>query len=432
MPSPSESSSSALTSYQKRLFVLLSVATFFEGYDFMALAQLLPNLRVELGLGRSDGGWLVSFINIGTMLAYFLVRLADRWGRKRVLSITIIGYTLSSFCSGLAQGVVSFAICQMLARLFLIAEWAVAIVYAAEEFPAKRRGMVIGVIQSSASLGAIICSALVPLLLKTQWSWRSVYFLGSVPLLLVAIFRRRLRETERFSSLSHSTETERITVSAVHTEQSFFHILRTPYRNRVFVMALIWIMSYCGIGNVITFWKELALSARGMSDAEAGALISTAAVMGMPLTYFVGKVLDRIGRRKGAVLIMIGATLATIGSSSFDHRGVILSALTLCVITATGSQVVLNAFNAELFPTELRSSSFAWSNNLLGRIGMVTSPALVGILAERSGYVVALQSIAVFPLLALLLIVAMLPETRGRELEDTAQLGPVSVSEESP
>lgn len=434
MPSSSTPTSSALTSYQKRLFVLLSVATFFEGYDFMALAQLLPNLRVELGLGRSDGGWLVSFINIGTMLAYFLVRLADRWGRKRVLGITIIGYTISSFCSGLAQGVVSFAICQMLARLFLIAEWAVAIVYAAEEFPAKRRGMVIGVIQSSASLGAIICSALVPILLKTQWSWRSVYFLGSVPLLLIALFRRRLRETERFSSLSNSSESDQGTDSLSNGNQSFFHILRTPYRNRVFVMALIWIMSYCGIGNVITFWKELALSARGMSDAEAGVLISTAAVMGMPLTYFVGKVLDRIGRRKGAVLIMIGATLATIGSSSFDHRGVILSALTLCVITATGSQVVLNAFNAELFPTELRSSSFAWSNNLLGRIGMVTSPALVGILAERSGYVVALQAIAVFPLLALLLIVAMLPETRGRELEDTAQLSTsrVSASEESP
>jgi len=65
---------------------------------------------------------------------------------------------------------------------------------------------------------------------------------------------------------------------------------------------------------------------------------------------------------------------------------------------------------------------------------MVASPALVGMLAERSGYVVALQAIAVFPLLALLFIVAMLPETRGRELEDTAKLakGRVSASEGKP
>ena len=134
------------------------------------------------------------------------------------------------------------------------------------------------------------------------------------------------------------------------------------------------------------------------------------------------------------MIIFIGAALATVGSASFAQHGFILASLVLCVITVTGSQVVLNAFTAELFPTELRSSAFAWSNNLLGRIGMVASPALVGMLAERSGYVVALQAIAVFPLLALLFIVAMLPETRGRELEDTAKLakGRVSASEGKP
>lgn len=409
---------SPLTAYQKRLFVLLSVATFFEGYDFMALAQLLPNLRGDLELSREGGGWLVSVINIGTMLAYFLVRLADRWGRKRLLSLTIIGYTVSSFCSGLAVGVISFALWQLLARMFLIAEWAVAIVYAAEEFPAERRGMVIGVIQASASLGAIICSALVPMLLTTSLGWRSVYFLGSLPLLLMAVLRRSLRETERFASWSSDAWAQQ-----PPPPQRFWHILQTPYRNRVLVMGLIWTLSYCGIGNVITFWKELALSARGLSDAQAGALIASAAVLGMPFTYLVGKLLDRMGRRRGALLILVGATLGVLGSASFEHKGLLLSSLVICVITVTGQQVVLNAFTAELFPTELRSSAFAWSNNLLGRVGMVVSPALVGMVAERSGYVVALQGIAVFPLLALLLILGLLPETNGRELEDTARLG---------
>jgi hypothetical protein len=71
--------------------------------------------------------------------------------------------------------------------------------------------------------------------------------------------------------------------------QRFWHILQTPYRNRVLVMGLIWTLSYCGIGNVITFWKELALSARGISNAQAGALIASAAVLGMPFTYLRGK-----------------------------------------------------------------------------------------------------------------------------------------------
>lgn len=387
----------------------------------MALAQLLPNLRAELGLSRSDGGWMVAFINLGTMLAYFLVRQADRFGRRRLLAITILGYTVSSFASGLAFGVGSFAFFQLLARLFLIAEWAVAIVYAAEEFPALRRGMVIGVIQASASLGAIVCSALVPLLLRTSLGWRTVYFAGSVPLVLVAIVRRSLRETERFAAYSSEARLRPAT-------PSLLDILKSPYRLRVIALSLIWFASYCGIGNVITFWKDLALTARGLSDAQAGALISLAAILGMPLTYFVGKLLDRIGRRNGAVLIFVGAALGTIGSATCSAKGLLVAALTLCVITVTGSQIVMNAFTAELFPTALRSSAFAWSNNLLGRIGMVLSPALVGIIAERSGYVVALQSIAVFPLIGLALILFLLPETQGRELEDTSQLGMPKVS----
>jgi MFS transporter, putative metabolite:H+ symporter len=122
--------------YQRRLLIFLSVASFFEGYDFLALAQLLPNIRAHFGLSPTEGGALVMVVNAGTMIAYVLVRQADRWGRKRVLSITIAGYTLASFLSGLAPNAWLFALGQLVARVFLIGEWAVAMVVAAEEFPA--------------------------------------------------------------------------------------------------------------------------------------------------------------------------------------------------------------------------------------------------------------------------------------------------------
>jgi MFS transporter, putative metabolite:H+ symporter len=144
-----------LTGYQKRLFVFLSVATFFEGYDLLALTQILPNLRVEMDLSRADAGWLVAVVNLGTVIAYLLIRKADGWGRRRVLTITIAGYTCFTFATGLSWDVYSFAAFQLIARVFLIAEWATAMVYAAEEFPADRRGMVIGVVSAFASLGAI-------------------------------------------------------------------------------------------------------------------------------------------------------------------------------------------------------------------------------------------------------------------------------------
>ena len=110
-----------LTPYQRRLFVFLSVATFFEGYDFIALTQILPNLRADMALDKAEGGLMVSFITAGTVLAFFLVRAADRLGRRKLLTLTIAGYTVFTFASGLAPEAISFAFFQFLARMFLVA-----------------------------------------------------------------------------------------------------------------------------------------------------------------------------------------------------------------------------------------------------------------------------------------------------------------------
>ena len=60
-----------LTAYQRRLFAFLGVATFFEGYDFFALTQVLSSLRDEFGLDREQSGRLFGVINFGTLVAYF-------------------------------------------------------------------------------------------------------------------------------------------------------------------------------------------------------------------------------------------------------------------------------------------------------------------------------------------------------------------------
>src|SRR5262245_39231535 len=139
--SPTLEISDAFSPYQRRLFVFLCVATFFEGYDFIALSQILPNLRADLGLGPEWSGYLVTCVNLGTVVAYPLIRSADRWGRKRVLTLTIVGYTTFTTLTGLSPNVYVFAAAQFMARIFLIAEWVISAVVAAEEFPANCRAM---------------------------------------------------------------------------------------------------------------------------------------------------------------------------------------------------------------------------------------------------------------------------------------------------
>ncbi|WP_437679185.1 MFS transporter [Sorangium sp. So ce131] len=403
-----------LTPYQRRLFVFLSVASFFEGYDFLALTQILPNVGAEMGLSPSDEGLLVGVINAGTMIAYVLVRKADQWGRRRVLTITIAGYTLFSVLTGLAPNVFAFAACQLLARVFLIGEWAVSMVYAAEEYPKDRRGMVIGVIQAFSSLGSIVCAGVVPLLLSTPLGWRSVYFVGGVPLVMMAVARRGLRETARFER--HAAERRG------EGAPPFTQILRSAHRGRMLELALIWGVTYVCTQNAVTFWKTFALRERGMTDAEVGASITLAALVSTPLIFASGKLIDVAGRRRGAVVIYTLTAAGVLGAYALPTQAGLTVALIFAIFGASGVLPVLNAYTTELFPTHFRSDAVAWSNNLLGRITYILSPIGLGIAAERVGWGRAVSTTAVFPLIALVLILWLLPETRGKELEETSRV----------
>ncbi len=403
-----------LTGYQWRLFIFLSVATFFEGYDFFALAQVLDDIQGEFGLDKFQLTALTAFINGGTIVAYLLVRKADRWGRRKVLMATILGYALFTLLSGLSTTVWMFAGFQFVARIFLIAEWATSMVMAAEEFPADRRGMVIGVIQAFSSLGAIACVGVVPLLLDTTYGWRTVYFVGVVPLLILAFARRNLKETKRFSEQVVPTKT-----------RSFLAILKGPHRRRVLELGLIWFMTYACTQNAVHFWKIWAKQDNGWTNEQVSKTLFLAAIISMPLIFAAGKMLDVIGRKAGAVVIYLTLSVAVVLAYTPGlHPLVLGAALTGAVFGVSAVLAVLNAFTSELFPTELRGDAFAWTNNLIGRIGYVLSPLFVGVLAERwDSWGAAIKPTAIFPLIALALILLLLPETNQKELEETSAIG---------
>ncbi|HVW28591.1 MAG TPA: MFS transporter [Polyangiaceae bacterium] len=400
-----------LSAYQRRLLVLLSVAAFFEGYDFIALTQILPNLRASMGIDRQTAGQIVALINVGAAIAYFLARSADRWGRKRVLTITIAGYTTMTALTGLAVGPWSFAICQMIGRIFLIAEYVTSMVIAAEEFPEDRRGLSVGVIASCSSLGSIVCAGVAPVLLSLPPGWRSVYFVGVIPLVLVAFARRGLSETQRF-----------LQVEKQETRRSLFHVFRTPYRRRVYQLGAIWFAAACGSQSTVTFWKDFAVNERGFTDGQVGAAITMAALVAVPLVFTVPKLLDAIGRKPTAVIVFTVGAAGTVGCYSLYGRAPLTVALVLGVFSSSAFLPVLDAFTTELFPTAMRAEGFAWANNLIGRVGNVLSPLVVGWVAERLGWGPVIRVTAVFTVAALALILVLLPETKGRSLEETAQL----------
>jgi putative MFS transporter len=399
-----------LSPYQRRLFAFLSVATFFEGYDFFALTQVLPELRKSFELSHERAGLLVAFINAGTILACVVVRQADVWGRRRVLAVTIAGYTVATLLTALSPNVYAFAGFQMVARVFLLGEYAISMVIAAEEMPAARRGMVIGVIAAMGVLGSVLCAALVPIIVRaTPFGWRGVYAVGVLPLVILAYARRSLRETERF-------ERE----VGVAERAPFFRLWSTPYRRRMLELGAVWLLTYVCTQNAVTFWKDFVMHERGLSETQVATSISIAAVVSLPLVFLVGKLLDWMGRRPTAAIVFSITALGVYGSYAL-HGWLLLTLALTGGIFGTGAVLpVLNSYTAELFPTAYRGDAFAWSNNIIGRVGYVLSPALVGAAAQTSGWGPAVRATAIFPLFALGLILWWLPETRARELEETA------------
>jgi putative MFS transporter len=402
-----------LTSYQRKLLAFLSVASFFEGYDFMALSQILENFGRETNLSQASKGVLVGVVNAGTIVAYLLVRKADQWGRRRLLTVTILGYTLFSMLTALSPNAIVFALCQFVARIFLIGEWAVSNIYAAEEYPKDRRATVIGLIQGCTSLGSIVCAGIVPALLKTPIGWRSVYLVGGIPLIVIAVARRNLRETARFEAQKAQ--------GLVLERPPFTRILKSEHRGRMLQMALIWALTYVCTQNGVTFWKTFAQRERGLSDGDVSNMITLAALLAMPLVFGAGKLLDVLGRRWGAVIIFTLTAAGVLGAYSLGSRGGLTAALTVAIAGTSGVLPALNAYTTELFPTHMRSDAFAWSNNLLGRIAYTLSPIGLGVAAERVGWGPAVSVTAIFPLLSLGLILWWLPETQGKELEETAR-----------
>lgn len=401
-----------LTRYQRSLLWYLCLAVFFEGYDLFAISQTLPDLRAAFGLTPKEGSSLVALVGIGMVVAYFFTRLADRWGRRRILCISLGGYPILSGLSALCPGPISFALCQLVLRVFLVSGIAIAVIYAAEEYPAARRGTTVGLLQVSASLGAIICAVVSPFLLRSAWGWRAVYAIGALPLLAVAGAPYIIKESQRFAQLA---PTQRASAS-------LFRLLRTPYRKRMGQLALIWAATNMCTQSATVFWKEHALAEVQLTSQQVGAYIAIAALFGLPVTLLAGRAIDLFGRLRGASIIYGLTLLGVLGAYWLPPGALLVGALILIIGGAGGTTVLLNTLTAECFPTELRSDGMAWSNNLLGRSAFIVSPMLVAQGVEQLGWATSISATALFLVLAIVLIWAWLPETAGTELTEPAPI----------
>src|SRR5271154_1356302 len=186
--------------YLTALFAMLMSATIFEGYDITIFHLATPEIARTFHLADPAIGLMASIVRFGGMLSFFVVILADRYGRKPIISITVLCYTVLTLFTALSRGVASFTIFQSAAQIFLAAEFGVAVTMISEEFPDARRGRAIAALHMVAFLGVTAAALTYALMAESRWGWRGMYLLGIAPLVMVAFLRRGRRGASRVRS----------------------------------------------------------------------------------------------------------------------------------------------------------------------------------------------------------------------------------------
>src|SRR5277367_6116399 len=189
--------------YLSALFAMLMSATIFEGYDITIFHLATPEIARTFHLGNPAIGAMASIVRFGGMVSFFVVILADRYGRKPIISVTVLCYTVLTLFTALSVCVGSFTIFQALAQIFL-AEFGVAVTMISEEFPDELRGRAIAALHMVAFLGVTAAALTYAMMAESSWGWRGMYLLGLAPLVMVFFLRRGLRETARFNALERA------------------------------------------------------------------------------------------------------------------------------------------------------------------------------------------------------------------------------------
>jgi len=383
---------------ERRLVTLLAPATFFEGYDNMILGLALPLIGDELGLSRGQLGIVTSIVFGGSFGVLLLLPLADRVGRRRVLAATIAAYTLATFATAFSRGVIEFVAFQFVARVFLGAEYALATIILVDLLKPARRGRALGLVSSMSAFGQAAAGVGFLAIVAIDASWRWLYLVGVLPLILVGRARRSLPETMP-AALRAKVSLAGVRLRWLVGASAFSFLFA------VFPTAVTTFASFL----VLKEWKW------DLGTINPGYVVLWAlAITGF---FVAGRLLDVWGRRPTSAVFLSGSAVA--GLVAFHQTTTIgrVAGLALVIFFLTGSTPCMAAYSTEPFPSRVRGRVGAILR-VMGIAGAGAAPALTGLLSDRVGGVgPALALVGLSYGMAATVVLVLLPETRGMDVE---------------
>lgn len=392
----------------------------FDGMDSTLMSVVLPVSIAEL-IGTADkgqvsqvGSIVTAVFLLGWMVGGILFGVVgDKMGRVKAMIFSILLYALFTGLAGLTQTWEQLAVCRFLTGLGIGGELVSITTFLAEVWPQRSRALAIGVLITSYQAGVFIAggvNALVP-------DWRTTFFIGALPALLVVFLRAALKESDRWMAareqqlalsekISHARELfkRENTRSLIIGSLAFGSLLIGYWASLAWIPA--WIeqdlLQGTGQGNE-----------RGIATMYQG----IAAVVGCSMA---GLFADWIGRRWTIALSYLGclgaSALLFMTNETFSTTVYLHSALLGYFIGL--AQAIMYVYLPELFPTLVRASGTGFCLNA-GRFVTAIAVFNVGNLVAFFGNSYAKAAMAFAYAYLIALIAAYLgEETRGKALKN--------------
>lgn len=353
-------------------------------------------------------------------------KVGDKYGRKVVLTVTIILMALSTLLIGLLptydQVGIWAPILLLIARIIqgfsTGGEYAGAMVYIAESSPDNKRNMLGSGLEIGTLTGYILASLLASVLFITlsdqqmaSWGWRIPFLLG-LPLGLVGFYlRRSLGETPIFENELSDDDIE---------EESFLSILKNHKRDVLvcFVaVAFFSVTNYMLLSYMPSYLDEII----GLSSTVGTVLITVTMIIMVPLAFMFGRLSDNIGNKTVFLIGLGGLTLLSIFAFYLlNLNGLIfvsLGILILGVLLSTYEGTMPGSLPT-MFYTDIRYRTLAVTFNVSVSIFGGTTPLVSTWLVHQTGNNLAPGFyLTIFSIIGFLVISFLFSSTTGKSLK---------------
>jgi MFS transporter, putative metabolite:H+ symporter len=433
--------------------IIVGSATFFDAFDALSLAFVLPVLVPLWGLSPGQTGSLISIGYLGQFLgALIFGSLAEAIGRVRAAAAAVAIMSVMSLGCAMAPGFAVLLVCRFVQGVGVGGEMPVAAVYINELSKARGRGRFFLLYEMLFPIG-LMMTGQIGAVLVPMFGWQVMFLIGGIPGLIVTWLLMRLPESPRWLISKHRfAEAESIVremearshrpaalpapVSELAIDASSLPAGRAPrgsragvawtellgraYRRRTVVAWTLWWCAYFitnGLNNWMPTLYNRVYSLDLQESLRAGTLTNVMQVIALLGCAFV---IDRTGRRLWTVASFVAGALMLGMLGLFGAHSVVavIALVSLSYGIVGSANAVLYLYTPEIYPTRMRAIGTGAATCWL-RLASAVAPLLVG-------YIVAAEGIgSVFLMFAGVGVIgavaaAFMLETRNRRLEDIA------------